>query len=489
MKRLLPQVLGVIAIAALSNANVRATAFQKPVHAATSALPVVIAVISDHYTDQDKFNNDVDNFIEYGLLAHDYYADHAAELEIVSFYEPLAAGTQSNFGFDVEVPSQNCVLSWSDDPGPNGTLAKLLAVAGNNPDHIIVIGDHPYNIGCTNGKWTYVGEDAMGTDVLPHEMGHALATLSDEWFFESNRGVSHPGIPDNETRNCFDPRAPGTTPPWLVPSTVALFPGAGSFAGCDFFELNAVHAYDHQYNGHHYCLMGATSGAEFCPVCHRFMEEAFAIRNPDVENPGLTGPAVTNPDVRDPIPPAAPTGLRIVKIGFAQPTPGTTKPTTPGAILKPVPPRPILQLVVSFDPANGRIVAKKGFPITARYVPSQLRRGDWVYEISNPTLKPQNQILEVGVFPSNLFQSNSYQGDAAHQRTAPHVTDVTIQIPDVRNDYAKTGTPELLIRIYQLMPSVTERLITPAVLAKLKASGQAVQRGVELTSKDIRSVM
>ena len=489
MKDTLPRLLGVIAIAALSNADVRAaTPIQKHVHVATSSLPFVVAVVSDHYTNQGEFDSDVDNFFKYGLLAHDYYDDHAAELDIYSFYAPLTAGQQSDYAFDVDTPSQNCVLSWSDASGTDGTLAKLLAVvSGVNPDRIVVIGDHEYNIGCTSGKWTYVAKDAAGTDVLPHEMGHGFGGLKDEWFFEINRGVDHPGIPDSETRNCFDPRAPGTIPPWLTPPAAAKFPGAGSVAGCDFFELNAVHPFDHLVNGHNYCLMGASHDAEFCPVCHELMQEEFRLRDPE-------NPDVTNPDAQIPAPP---TGLRIVKTAFVQPTPapGTAKPTPKGApppsgvILKPVPAKPILQLVVAFDPRTGKITPKKGFSITARFAPSHRRLGEWAYEIVNPTLKPEDEIVEVGVFPSNLFRASSYQGGVAHQTTTPQTTDVTIQIPDLPTDFAKTGTPPVIIRIYRLRPNVTDKLITPAVFRRLKSDGDAERVGPDLTAKDILGVM
>jgi hypothetical protein len=93
------------------------------------------------------------------------------------------------------------------------------------------------------------------------------------------------------------------------------------------------------------------------------------------------------------------------------------------------------------------------------------------------------------VFPSTLFRSNSYQGGAAHQASGPHMTDVTIQIPDVPPDYAKTGSPELQIKIYRLVPSVNERMITPAVLDKLKTSGQAQPMPEPLTSDLIRKTM
>lgn len=491
MTRTLPQLIGVLALAALVNGDrIEARTHQKPVNTATSPNPIRIAILSDHYTDENEFNYDVQNLIVNGLLLHPYYVAHKAELEIASFYEPLKAGAQSNYGFDVNNPSGNCALSWSSDT----TTQIGVASEDFNPKHTIVIGFHSYNVGCTEGEWTYVAKGIVGTDVLPHELGHGLANLDDEWFFASNAGVSHPGIPLNQTRNCYDTRH-GARPPWMPPlsaPTQVQFPGAGSIAGCDLFELNVVHAYPPHLNSHNYCLMGATSGAEFCPICHSLMQQAFGdAANPDVENPDMDNPDVQNPDTDNPTPkrPPPPTKLRIVKIAYEQPAPGTVKPTPPpqpppaGAILKPVPARPIVRLIAAFDPATGMLRPKKGIPITAQYTPSHRRLGEWAYEIV------VNGRTHVGVIPSNLFRSHSYQGGVAHQSSPPHEVDITIQIPDVTADALKAGTANVSISIWLLAPNVTEGLITPAVLAKLRTSGQAQRRGPELTVKDLIGVM
>ena len=471
MKRALPRLLGVIVIAVFSNSTVRA-ATHKTVHTATSATPYVIALLSDHYTDQDEFDNDVANFITYGLLAHPYYAARAADLQIESFYDPLAAGTQSNYGFNVEVPSTNCVLSWDTSAGPSNTATLVSdVVVGANPDHTIVIGDHPYNIGCTDGEWTYVGVDAAGSDVLPHELGHGIGSLYDEWFPGHRAGASHPGIPLADGRNCYDTRH-GATPPWTLP-------GAGSVQGCDLYELDVVHAYGHMYNGKHYCLMGATSNAEFCPVCTMYMDEALGHgdpRNPDFDNPNVGSQK-----------PSAPTGLRIVKTAFVlqQPVPQPTPPgpAPPVATLKPGTTQPIVRLLVSFDPASGILTPRKGVPITGRYSTSHRRVGVFVYEISDGS-----QIIDVGVFPSRLFRSHSYQGGTTHQTSDEHAADVTIQMP-IESSLLKDPTHAISIKVYRLNSKVVTPLITPTVFASLKGEKQAEPLKGELTAAQILSVM
>lgn len=488
MKRTLPRLLGVLAFAVLTNGGpVTAAAIQTPVNTATSGFPVVIAVLADHYTDEQEFNLDVQNFITNGLLMHPYYASHKADLEIVSFYEPLKAGTQSNYGFNVEAPSGYCAMSWTVSNDDSNTATAIdLVVGGISPKHTIVIGDHPYNIGCTEGSWTYVATDAVGTDVLSHELGHALANLYDEWFFQSNANVPHPGIPANMTRNCYDTRH-GPRPPWMPPASASTtatsaFPGAGSIAGCDFFGLAVVHGYPPHLNGKNYCLMGATHGADFCPICHAYMQQAFDPPNPDTDNPGIQNPRLDNPDTQNPSRPSPPTNLRSVKVAYVQPAPTPPQPP-PGAALKPVPPRPIVRLIASFDPGNGRLTPKKGIPVTARYVPDQRRLGEYAYLIV------VNGQRHAGVIPSNLFRSRTYQGGVAHQSSDAHETDITIQIPDVTSDMVKNGTVNLSITIYRLGPTVTQSVITPAVLADLIGSGRAEQRGAAVTAKDLLSVM
>ncbi len=472
MKRTLPRLLGVIVIAMFTNTTVKAVP-HTTINGATNPAPYVIAVLSDHYTDKNRFDNAVDNFIKYGLLAHPYYVAHKADLQIEAFYDPLTAA-KSNYGFDVDAPSTNCILSWNESTGPGNTASLVSeAVKDVNPKHTIVIGDHPYGFGCTNGEWTYVAVGAVGSDVLPHEMGHAIASLYDEWFPSDRAGVSHPGIPLADGRNCYDTRH-GATPPWTLP-------GAGSVPGCDLFELNVVHAYPAMHGGKHYCLMGATNNAEFCPVCAQHMDDELRgdLPNPDVDNP----------DVQKAKPP---TNLRVIQASFVmQPPP--PKPVVPAPAPAPLPPiaalkpgtaQPIVRLLVSFNPDTGAITPKRASPITARYVTSHRRLGVYVYEIVD-----RNQIIDVGVFPSRLFRSHSYQGGTAHQTSEAHPADVTIQIP-IESGLLKDLNHAIAIRIYRLAPGVVTPLITPTVFASLKADKQAQPLvGSELSAAQILSVM
>ena len=530
--RTLARLLVVLSVTALWSTASQATATQKPVHTGTNPSPVVIAILSDHYTSETKFDNDVQNFITYGLLAHYYYGGkHGVDLKIESFFDPVDPGRKSDFGFDPDQPSQKCDLSWVEGAtNPNDNTAWLVdqVVGGLNPDLTVVIGDYGYNMGCTSGAWSWVGRGAIGGgDILPHELGHGLGTLKDEWVAYGLGAVSHvPGIPLEETRNCYDTRN-GATPPWAIPSNPAFVSGAGSVPGCDLYGVDVVHAFPDPYQGEHICLMAATDGAKFCRVCERFMNERFGeIPNPDLENPEegstsrppippptpVTGPGGTRPPI-PPTRPQPPEGLRIIKTSFEQPPTSPVKPVVPAPTppapkvpppklptntsaapapprptLKPAPTIPIIRLVASFDPTNGTITARKGHAINAQYAPKHRRVGRYVYEMVDLNRAPAQQTLDVGVLPSTLFTARSYQGGLQHQSAAPATTDVIIQIPNVTAADASAPGSRISIRIYWLAPGVTDPLITPATLNDLKQSKRAEPRG-EITAAQLRDVM
>ena len=493
MTRTLPRLLTVIAFLILTNCNLLPAPVHKIVHAATSADAIVLAVLSDHYNDEAEFGNDVQNFITYGLLAHPYYSNHAAKLQVESFYQPVVG--ESTFGFNVEVASQNCQMSWIDSTGSDDTATRIQTiVAGINPKHTIVVGDHPYSLGCTDGEWTYVGVGAIGSDVLPHEMGHGLAALRDEWIMFPQ--ASHPGLTATNGRNCFDTRNGTTTPTWSVAGP-DLIAGAGSIQGCDLYEVGVVHGFDYFYDGHHYCLMGATHNAEFCPVCARLMDAAFGYTtnsggshsSTQVPSPPPNTPA--NPNVRPPVSPAhkipgpatrkpaetqLPSGVRIVRAAFVV--------EQQAVILQPGTVMPIVRLLVAFNPQTGALTAKKAFPITARYASNHQRLGDYLYEVVDGT-----QTIDVGVLPSSLFTSHNYQGGPIHQTSPPHTTNITLQLPAINSDILNSPTHSVAVRIYRLTPSVTEKVITPAEFSKMRDDKNLVVPLGVLTTAQIKAVM
>lgn len=444
---------GLLTIGVVAAVTSTAAATQTQIHPPSGAGgPVVIAVLADHYAagEETDFNYDAANFFTYGLLADSYFMARAADLRIVTFFEPVAAGVQSNYEFDIDAGTSNCGLGWTAN-----TAGKMQAVVGGiNPTHTVVIGNHPYNTGCTMGTWTYVAVDAVGTDVLQHEFGHLLAELFDEWALGSNGATPYPKvIAANDRRNCW---GTVTTPHWQG------LAGVTNQIGCDLYRTGVIHPFLN-------CRMGATHHTAFCAVCLANMEAAFAyIRNPDLENPDLQTT------------PAAPTGLRIIKAAFVtQPVPATPPP------LQPTPAdQPVLRLLVAFDPSTNGLTVKGRTDATGRYVPSYRRLGEYVYE-----LLEADKTIEVGVLPRHLFEARGYQGGAQQHRTSPpQATDVVVQIPGETSRSVAAPGRALRLVIYKLMPSVTAPIINRSVFATIKASKQA-ERVAELTADELRKMM
>jgi hypothetical protein len=471
--RVFPRFLRVMAVGVVALLVFAAAITRHQVHPPNNAsAPIVIAVIADNYAagQHQEFLYDVENFFQHGLLVDDYFKNHQAELQIVTFFEPAASAT-SNYGFSVGMPTGNCAVGWQPD-----TLSKLEAVinppsvANNNlnPRHIVVIGNHPYNFGCTHGRWTYVAVDAVGTDVLQHEFGHVLAGLFDEWSLTSNGATPYPEmIPPTDTRNCFDQRNP-PPPHWNG------LAGSGSLPGCDLYYTGVVHAFEN-------CRMGASHHTHFCEVCKRNMDRAFQYElNPDRDNPDVTNPDIRNPDVQNPDRARRDDrrdGPRLMAAAFALQPPPKIAP-------KPLGPRPILRLVVSFDPNTLAVSVKKGYFTTAPYVP-QYRRlgGQFVYEF----MDGNNAVLEVGVLPGHLFEGRSYRGAAQQHQTAPPApTDVVLLLPEMTIARAKDPSQPVILNIYRLGPNVAAQMITPNVLRDLKDSKLAERVG-GATAEQIRA--
>lgn len=446
----------VLAIGTIAVLACTAAATQKQIHPPVgTGAPVVIAVIADHYLagEESEFDYDAANFFTTGLLVDDYFQTRAGDLRIVTFFEPVAAGVKSNYEFDIDAGTSNCALGWTGN-----TLGKLEAVVnGINPTHIVVIGNHPYTTGCTEGIWTYVAADAVGSDVLQHEFGHLLAGLFDEWALGSNGATPYPKvIAANDRRNC----STATPPHWN-----GLL-GSGAIDGCDLHKVGVIHAFTD-------CRMGATHHTTFCAVCLANMEGAFEyfkqpdVKNPDVENPNLSAA------------PAAPTGLGIIKTSFVmQPAPVPPTPPRPAPV-----DRPVLRLQVSFDPSNNALRAKGSSDATGRYVPSYRRLGEYVYEVLDG-----DRTLEVGVLPSQLFEARGYSGGAQHTTSPPKATDIVLQIPDESARSVAAPGRAVRVVIYKLMPSVTAPIINRSVFATIKASKQA-ERLAELTAEEIRRML
>jgi hypothetical protein len=457
-RRTLPRFAGAFFMIVLSLSVVTRGASLKVISQPTAGLtdaPVLLIVVADNYlaSEEQEFNYDVENFFKYGLLLDSYYKNKKNDMAIVSYFNSTPPGQQSIYDFSIGPGEGNCAVK----PGPKTTenLEAILASVNSVPSnvHYIVIGKQPYNFGCTDGIWTYVALDAVGTDVLQHELGHYLGKLFDEWAVRSNGVTPYPeSIPTSDNRNCW-PGGPGYTGP--VPHWLATFPGSGQIPGCDLYQEGVVHAFSS-------CRMGATNYRKFCAVCEAALEKAFQDMRTPYRAPQL-GPQTLN---------LATSRGRILNAAFIE----QPKPVPPPAAPPPPPltSRPIMRLLVTFDPGvkgggtvkpvNPSFVLKKKTFVTGAYVTSYTNAGEFLYEIQDG-----GQTREIGILPSHLFTARGYRAGSGQHRTGTrNAADVVIAIPDYTE--ARFNTSDIRVIVYRVPRSVNDRIINIETFQALRKS-------------------
>jgi hypothetical protein len=402
--------------------------------------PVRIAILADHYTSaqEQQFDYDVENLIKYGLLADVTYTTHAASMHVASYFDATPANQASRFDFEIGLGDGQCAVKAPDD-----ILSKLSgATAGATvlPTHFVVLGNHPYNIGCTRGNWSYVAVDAVGTDVLQHELGHLVGLLFDEWAMPDYAGASHPGLISDQF-NCAP--KPGT-PYWM--GNIAKFPLAGTLDGCDLYNSGVVHAY-------HDCRMGAMNHRQFCRVCQEAMKSGFGYvtSTPPSDMPPLLASHA----------PTATSRFRLVNAAFV---------TSTAAIQEVNPPRPVMRVLVEFDPGSPdapvrppRLVERSPRIFSrAVYVPNHRRAGEYLYEISD-----NSGVRDITIIPDLMLRSRSFQG-GPHGTGPIRPVQMFLDIPDEDAKTAAIANRNLRVIVYRIPRTVTDAIITKARWEELK---------------------
>lgn len=459
----LPRLLRLVALATFSVLTLTG-ATGKPIHPSTLGTggPILIAVVGDHYLegDEDEFNYDVDNFLKRGLLLDAYYKERKDDWRFVSYFEPTAAGQESRYGFKIGFGQGNCAVL--DDQVPGKTTTELLngAVGSDVPRHTIVIGNHPYNFGCSKGNWTYVAVGAVATDVLQHEFGHRIAYLWDEWFPETTTAppsyvtaaaYKPPTWSPGDTRNCWPKGTGEPTPHWELNPVFKNFTNP---AGCDQVAAGVVHPYDH-------CRMGTSHARMFCDVCKAEMDKSFAELVEQANafaGPGGTGEAANASivNLRASHSPAQ-AGFRIANAAFVverQPVPPPAAPQT----------RPVLKVVIRYTPDQRVVNIRQVTNGSGQYVPNYRRSGQYMYEV-----KDGSNIVDIGVIPDQLFEAHGSRGGAPHTTTKLETVDLVVMIPD--RTVESLGARPLQVVFYKIPTNVTDRTITRASFPKLRAGG------------------
>ena len=450
----LPQLARVIIIVALASAAVSG-ATVKQVHPTTTPggnPPVVIAVLADHYAagEEQEFDYDVENFIKYGLLADGYYEKKKNDLKVVSIFDATPPGQGSIYDFKIAPGIGNCaVVNAGDAVGKINTALGTLHVV-----HTVVLGNYPYNFGCTDGSWTYVAVDAVGTDVLQHEFGHVLGELFDEWSTPQNKITNYPKtISMFDTRNCWPTMPPATKPPHWKSS--GKFPKAKEYPECDLFGKRVVHPFE-------FCRMGTKNEhphhPAFCEVCEWEMNSTFLfyrnwrriINNPATYQTGGPRPQASHT-------PTMPPRFRVMNAAFVEPAREREQDPTTGPIK-------ILRYRVEINPATGTMIFKGRTNANGMYVPSYRRNGRFAFEYV-----VDGKTMEVGVIPDHVFEARGFRGGApAHRASDERPVEVVIAIPNEDTSSIATGNRQLML--YRIPNNMPGRFITPDNFSAIRTS-------------------
>ena len=462
--------LATFSVFALTGAN------RKPIHPDVlgSGGPILIAVVGDHYLqgEEDEFDHDVKNFIKRGLLLDDYYKGHKDDWRFVSYFEPTDPGKESRYGFKLGFGPGNCAVMDNQDPAKPTMDLLNDAVGTDAPRHTIVLGNHPYNFGCSKGNWTYVAVGAVGTDVLQHEFGHRIAYLWDEWVppaATTNAGTAATTTPyyppswsPQDTRNCWPVGTGAPTPPhWHSPPHVpppVFYTPFDDKPGCNQVAAGVIHPYDH-------CRMGASHMRKFCDVCKAEMDRSFAELVAEAIAYGGGGGGGGSADAARPDTlnlrashePAA-GRFRIVNAAFAleqQPTP------QPRAVAEP---RPVLKVVMRYNPGTKAVTIRQMTDGNAQYVPNYRRVGQYMYEV-----RDGSTLVDVGVIPDQLFEVHGSRGGAPHATGTVDTVDLVVMIPG--KTVESLNARPLQVRFLKIPARVTERSITKTNFEELRKGG------------------
>jgi hypothetical protein len=437
-----PRLSGLAAAAILTCTFVSDALAQKQIHPkpGTGATnPVVIAVLADGYTSKEEkeFDADAANFFLSGLLQDQFFKTKAGFMRITTKFESVTTSGTSKYGFQMGVSDGACELTF-----PTDTIPIWAAAASVGADYVVVIGHHPYTVGCTLGKIAYLSAGAAGVKVLEHEFGHMLASLWDEFGVPGNGTNPFPHVIDpGDKRNCS--RRP-PNPHW----------GAAAIDGCGLYNVGIVRPSN-------MCRMGAGHHPDFCMVCRNYLNGWFNA----LPGPGSVGAIASHERTPQ---------MGIVRASF-QPTPGQKPPAT----------QPIVRLMLRVDFDKGTAVPRRGFNSTGVYVPSHRRVGKLVYEILD-----NNKIVDFGVLSDQLFQARGYAGGVGeHGSERVNSAEVIVQIPGETVEGLRGATRNVSMVMWELLPGFPGFEINQGMFMKFQGNKEFMRQTQVISAADLKKVL
>jgi len=437
----LPRLTGLAAAAILTCTFVSEALAQKPLHptgGGGATNPVVIAVLADGYTNTEErgFDADAANFFLSGLLQDEFFKGKAGFMRIATKFESVTTSGTSKYGFKMGVSDGPCELTFPTDTIPIWTAAATVGA-----EYVVVIGNHPYTVGCTLGKIAYVSAGAAGVKVLEHEFGHMLASLWDEFGIPANGTTPFPFVIDpGDRRNCA--RRPPPPPHF----------GGPGIDGCGLYNAGVVRFSN-------MCRMGAGHHPGFCKVCSAYLNGWFN----DLPRPaGMVASHERTPQ------------MGIVRASFQQ---------TPGQ--KPSATQPIVRLLLRVDFDKGTAEPRRGFNSTGVYVPSHRRVGKLVYEILD-----NDKIVDFGVLSDQLFQARGYAGGVGeHGSAKANSAEVIVQIPGETVAGLRGTTRNVSMVMWELLPDFPGFEINQGTFMKVRGNQKFMRQTQVISAADIKKVL
>lgn len=407
-----------------------------------------IVVLADGFTagQQEDFNEAAANFFNHGLLADPVFSPYKDVFSIKTVFNPVATASASQFGFVLGPGVTNCSISWnvSDDPTANTAALVETAATPANPTHIVVIGNHPYNFGCSNDNWAYIAVGAAGERILQHEFGHLLANLYDEYTVPELANVAFTGVADE--LNCSTNK-----PPHWNNTSLPANPALENTEGCALFGKGIFHPY-------HECLMGA-HGDEFCHVCARELNKSLEYYKTLM---------TSSRSSHDTLAGSVPAGVPVSVAGLLLQAPVAQPPAAQ-------PPARVVRLLLNVNRTTGAVNVLTATEVAGRAAPQERRLGTSMYEIRDGV-----RILAVGVLPGDPFRSHGYRGGVSQHTRVPNEppadaasASVTVSIPGESRDSLLQSGRQVEVWFYTLSPQVKDAVITQDVLRRLRDSKQA----------------
>lgn len=273
-------------IAALSSGALQVETLQ---HAGPADHRINVTVLGDGYTaaDQTLLAADARSLVE-TLFAVSPYAQYRALFNI-ELVHVVSQDRGARGGDGGPAPSTalgahfNCSGIQRLLCVDNGT-AKVIAAQATPGFDLVVVLVNDSNYGGSGGDVATVSRVPEAGSILPHELGHTLAYLADEY---STPYPGFPACPDNA--DCPEPNATRVTRreelkwgAWMNSSTPSPTTPAGTdeigvFAGCRYEESGIYRPFDDA------CLMKKIEHS-FCPVCSEAMVRSFWKHVPPIES-------------------------------------------------------------------------------------------------------------------------------------------------------------------------------------------------------------